>query len=108
MRSRQVRRIFLLALFQQVRIVWPILSSVLLAMVGLGLLIRHIEGWGVGDALYFTFVTSSRMGYGDLTPRHFVSRFLAVVIGFVGIVLIGFVAAVIVKALDTAVRDRTK
>ena len=107
MQFRQMRRIFFRALFLQLRIIWPVLSGVFIAMIGPGLLIGYIEGWRVHDALYFTFVTGLTIGYGDLTPRHVVSRFLAVVIGFSGIVLTGLVAAVAVKALDATMRDPT-
>jgi hypothetical protein len=105
MRPQQIRRIFFAELFRLVRVVWPILSGVLFAMVGPGLLIGYIEGWRIADALYFTFVTGLTIGYGDLTPRHIVSRFLAVMIGFAGIVLTGLVAAVSVEALRAAARD---
>jgi len=101
-----MRRLFAKELFGQVRVVWPILSGIFLAMIGPGLLIGWIEGWRVSDALYFTFVTGLTIGYGDLTPRHLVSRFLALLIGFSGIVLTGLVAAVSVKALDAASRAR--
>ncbi len=105
MQSRQIRRIFFRELFRLVRVVWPMLSGVLFAMVGPGLLIGHIERWRVDDALYFTFVTGLTIGYGDLTPRHTVSRLLAVVIGLAGIVLTGLVAAVSVEALRATARD---
>jgi Ion channel len=105
MRLRQIRRIFFVELFRLIRVVWPILSGVLFAMVGPGLLIGHIERWRIDDALYFTFVTGLTIGYGDLTPRHVVSRFLAVMIGFSGIVLTGLVAAVSVEALRATARD---
>ena len=105
MRLRQIRRIFFVELFRLIRVVWPILSAVLFAMVGPGLLIVHIERWRIDDALYFTFVTGLTIGYGDLTPRHVVSRFLAVMIGFAGIVLTGLVAAVSVEALRATARD---
>ena len=105
---RQIRRAFFTALFQQFLIIWPILSGVLMIMVILGLLIGYIEGWRIRDTLYFTFVTGLTIGYGDLTPRHIVSRCLAVVIGFSGIVLTGLVAAVSVKALDASARDSTE
>src|SRR5437870_7214787 len=108
MRSREIRRIFVLEFFRLFRVVWPILSGVLLAMVGPGLLIGHIEGWRVDDALYFTFVTGLTIGYGDLTPRHVVSRLLAVLIGFAGIVLTGLVAAISVQALRATADDRTE
>jgi hypothetical protein len=108
MRSSQIRRIFFVELFRLLRVVWPMLSGVLLAMVGPGLLIGRIEGWRIDDALYFTFVTGLTIGYGDLTPRHIVSRFLAVMIGFAGIVLTGLVAAVSVEALRATARDAGK
>ena len=105
MRSRQIRRNFFVELFRVIRLIWPVLSGVLLAMIGPGLLIGHIEGWRIIDALYFTFVTGLTIGYGDLTPRHVVSRLLAVVIGLAGIVMTGLVAAVSVEALRAAARD---
>ena len=107
MRPRQIRRIFFAELCRLVRLVWPILSGVLFAMVGPGLLIGHIEGWRIFDALYFTFVTGLTIGYGDLTPRHVVSRLLAVVIGLAGIMLTGLVAAVSVQALQVTAREST-
>ena len=74
-------------------------------MVGLGLLIGYIEKWRVDDALYFTFVTGLTIGYGDLTPRHIVSRLLAVVIGLAGILLTGLVVAISVEALRKMAYD---
>jgi hypothetical protein len=107
MRPRQIRRIFFAELFRLVRLVWPILSGVLFAMVGPGLLIGQIEGWRIFDALYFTFVTGLTIGYGDLTPRHVVSRLLAIVIGLAGIMLTGLVAAVSVQGLQVTLRKST-
>jgi hypothetical protein len=52
----------------------------------------------------FTFVTGLTIGYGDLSPRHVVSRLLAVVIGFAGIVLTGLVVALCVEALRVTAR----
>lgn len=99
MEARQMRRTFFLALVQQFRVIWPILSGVILAMVGCGLIIGQIEDWRLQDALYFTFVTGLTIGYGDLTPEHISSRVLAILIGFAGIVLTGLVAAMGVQAL---------
>ena len=102
---KQMRRLFFMALFRQLGIVWPILSGILFVMIGAGLLIGYIEKWRVSDALYFTFVTGLTIGYGDFTPRHMISRLLAVGIGFTGIVLTGLIAAVIVQALRVTTRD---
>jgi hypothetical protein len=109
MRSRRLRRIFFVELSRLLRVVWPILTGILFAMVGPGLLIGYIEKWRLDDALYFTtFVTGLTIGYGDLAPRHVVSRLLAVMIGFAGIVLTGLVAAVSVEALRATGRDATE
>ena len=106
MRSRPIRRIFFVELFSVLtRCLARSLTGVLFAMVEPGLLIGYIEKWRIHDALYFTFVTGLTIGYGDLTPRHVVSRLLAVMIGFAGIVLTGLVAAVSVEALRATGRD---
>lgn len=94
-----MRRIFILALWHQIRVLWPILSGVLLAMAGSGFLVGRIEGWRLDESMYFTFVTGLTIGYGDFAPQHFSTRLLAVLIGFCGIVLTGLVAAVSVQAL---------
>lgn len=96
---RKMRRRFVLALWQQLRILWPILSGVLLAMAGCGLLVGRIEGWRLDESMYFTFVTGLTIGYGDFVPTHLSARVLAMAIGFSGIVLTGLVAAVSVQAL---------
>ena len=99
-----MRRMFFAGLLRQLRVVWPILSGILLTMAGLGLVIGYIEGWRIQDSLYFTFVTGLTIGYGDFAPKHFSSRLIALAVGFCGIVLTGLVAAVCVEALR-AVRD---
>ena len=103
-----MRRLFFIALVQQVRVVWPILSGIVSVMVVSGLAIWRIENWRIDEALYFTFVTGLTIGYGDLTPKHVAARVLALVIGFAGIVLTGLVAAVAVKALGATDRDSTE
>ena len=103
--GRRMRRYFFGALFRMLGVVWPILSGVLLAMIGPGLAIGLFEGWSVGDSFYFTFVTGLTIGYGDLVPHRALSRLLAAVIGLAGILLTGLVAAVIVQALQEPARD---
>lgn len=103
--ARRMRRYFFGELFRMLGIVWPILSGVLLVMIGPGLAIGFLEGWSVGDSFYFTFVTGLTIGYGDLVPHRAISRVLAAVIGLSGILLTGLVAAVIVQALQETARD---
>jgi Ion channel len=100
-----LRRAFYRELWNGLKLMWPILSMVLTIMVVLGLVIAWREGWGVGDGIYFAFVSGLTIGYGDLVPKHPSSRILAIIIGAHGILLTGLVAAVAVQALGRATKS---
>jgi len=89
-------------------IVWPVLSALLLLKALLGAIVGAVEGWGVGQGIYFAFITGLTIGYGDLVPHHPLTRLLAVAIGFLGILLTGLVAALAVKAFQVAPRRATR
>jgi len=97
---RTVRRAFLRGLLAGLRVVWPILSGLLLVIGGLGLVIGLFEGWSVQESIYFAFVSGLTIGYGDFAPRSLAPRVLAVVIGLCGVLLTALLAAVAVKALS--------
>jgi hypothetical protein len=98
-KPRSMRREFAAGLLFGLRVVWPILSALLAGIVGLGLLVGFIEGWSVSDSIYFAFVSGLTIGYGDLAPKTFVARALAITIGIAGVLFTALVAAVAVKAL---------
>jgi hypothetical protein len=100
--SKTVRRRFFGALARAIHIAWPVLSIILVIQVALGLLIGFVEGWSVGDALYFTFVTGLTIGYGDIVPRQALARALAIGVGLLGIFLTGLIAGIAVYALRMA------
>jgi hypothetical protein len=103
-----VRRRFLVALGRGLYVTWPVLSAILVIEVALGLLIGLVEGWSVGEAVYFSFVTGLTIGYGDIVPRQTLTRVLAIVIGFGGILLTGLVAAIAVNAMRATRTDGGK
>jgi hypothetical protein len=98
---RELRRQFYTELGAGLRVVWPILAALLVAIVGLGLLIGLLEGWSIQESLYFAFVSGLTIGYGDFAPTRLITRTLAVLIGVNGILLTALVAAVAVHALNT-------
>src|SRR6266511_1858846 len=103
---KTVRRRFFVALGHAIRLACPVLSIIWASQVALGLLIGFIEGWSVGDAIYFTFVTGLSIGYGDIVPRQALGRALAVGIGICGLFLTGLMAGIAVYAMRTALADR--
>lgn len=102
----RLRADFLRGVLRALHVTWPILSALLGIMAGLGAVVGLLEGWGIGDGIYFAFVTGLTIGYGDLAPARMISRIVAMAIGFIGIILTGVVAAVAVAALRPEV-DRS-
>ena len=100
--SRELRRSFMVHLRFGLRVVWPILSALLGLIVALGLVVGLLEGWSVGESIYFSFISGLTIGYGDLAPKTLLTRTLAVLIGICGVLLTALVAAVAVKALTAA------
>ena len=103
MDAHAIRRKFAAGLLVGVRVVWPILSALILLIVGLGILVGRVEHWTVGESIYFAFVSGLTIGYGDLAPKVFLSRTLAVAIGVCGVLFTALLAGVAVKALNDAI-----
>jgi ion channel len=104
--SKTVRRRFFVALGHAIHVTWPILSIILATQVVMGLLVGIVEGWSVGDAVYFSFVTGLTIGYGDIVPRQALARALAIGIGVSGLFLTGIIAGIAVHAMRRALSDR--
>ncbi len=83
----------------------PILVTISLFIILLGHFVGKIEGWSHINALYYSFITATTVGYGDFPPRHKRSKMLAIVIAFCGLLLTGIVVAIALHALDKAFED---
>jgi hypothetical protein len=105
MDSRTLRRNFVAGLLTGLRVVWPILSALLVLIIALGLIVGLIEGWSVHESIYFAFVSGLTIGYGDLAPKSLLTRAMAIFIGVCGVLLTALVAAIAVKALTAATDD---
>jgi hypothetical protein len=105
MDSSTLRRNFAAGLLNGLRVVWPILSVLLGAIVALGLVVGVLEGWSVQESIYFAFVSGLTIGYGDLAPKTLLTCTLAILIGVCGVLLTALVAAVAVKAFTVVRRD---
>ena len=102
---KTLRRRFFVALGHAIHVTWPVLSAILAIQLALGLLTGFVEGWSLGDAVYFTFNTGLTIGYGDLVPRQTLTRALAIGIGFLGLFVTGLIAAIAVYAMHSALTN---
>ncbi|KAG0051887.1 hypothetical protein BGZ83_003214 [Gryganskiella cystojenkinii] len=65
---------------------------------------HSIEGWTFGQAMYFSFVAFSTIGYGDLVPLTLAGRSLFLAYCLVGIVTLTFLAALVSELLSKTMR----
>lgn len=74
-----------------IRVQWinkKVLSAIFLAMILLSIgtfFFHHYEGWSYVDAFYFSTVTLTTVGYGDLAPTTDASKIFTALYAFFGI-----------------------
>ena len=83
---------------------FPLLLSLAALIMLLGQAVGKTEGWSRFDSLYWSFITATTVGYGDIRPATHGSRILAILIAFLGLVLSGIIIAVAVNAATLALK----
>jgi len=67
-----------------------ILAGVVIVVLGIGTVVyRSLEDWSWIDSLYFSIVTLTTVGYGDLAPSTDASKLFTVMYLAVGVSLLG-------------------
>lgn len=85
---------------------WPLFIGLSLIISVLSAVVGLKETWSVSESLYFGFITALTVGYGDMRPSTGFGRFLAVVIGLIGLVTTGIVVAIAVETADLTFEQR--
>jgi voltage-gated potassium channel len=80
----------------------PLLLSLALAITLLGQAVGRQEGWSRFDSFYWSFITATTVGYGDVRPVKRKSKVVAIIIAFLGLTLSGIVIAIAVQAATLA------
>ncbi len=80
----------------------PLLLSLAAIITILGQIAGKKEGWAPFDSFYWSFITATTVGYGDVRPTKKWARILAIVIALVGLTFTGILIAVAVHAATIA------
>ncbi len=82
----------------------PVWLLFITLIVVLGQVAGRLEGWAPLTTLYWSFITATTVGYGDIRPSGRLARVFAVIIALCGLILFGIVVAIVVQATTEAVR----
>ncbi len=80
----------------------PLLLSIVFTTICLGQIVGHIESWKRFDALYWSFITATTVGYGDIRPSYRTSRVLSIFIALTGLIFTGIIVAIAVRSASYA------
>ena len=75
----------------------PLLLSLAVAITLLGQLVGKKEGWSRFDSFYWSFITATTVGYGDISPEATLGRIIVSGEAVVGFFLFAILASMIYR-----------
>lgn len=84
-----------------------LLWLVVLLLVGM-IFYHQVEGWDWLDALYFSVITLSTVGYGDMSPTTSASKIFTMVYILMGLSIFASFAGMLIRERGELHKKRTK
>ena len=76
----------------------PLLLTLAFLIILMGQIVGVRESWGRFNSLYWSFITATTVGYGDMRPLKPLSKVLSIFIALIGIIFTGIMLAVALNA----------
>ena len=83
-----------------------VLLTLLVLMLAFAFTIAQVDDIALADAIYLVFITAHTVGYGDITPSSGITQIISVLCGIVGVIFVGLLVAVSVRALELSVDEK--
>lgn len=64
----------------------------------------YIEKWSKTNGLYWSFITATTVGYGDIRPVKKLSKCCAVIIAILGLIVGGIVVSIALEATSFSIK----
>ena len=80
----------------------PLWLTLAATVTVLGQVVGRQEGWSRFDSFYWSFITATTVGYGDVRPVKRAAKIFAILIALVGLMLTGILVAVAVHSATVA------
>lgn len=96
---------FLRLFIHGVALAAPLLLFFIFAIIIFGQVVGRREAWNRFDSLYWSFITATTVGYGDIRPTKKLSKLLSVLIAFLGIIFTGIIVALAINAATIAFKE---
>jgi voltage-gated potassium channel len=93
---------FLKEFFFGLWLTFPMLLTLALVINIVGQVVGRKEGWSRFDTFYWSFITGTTVGYGDIRPQQRSSKTLAILVALLGLTFTGILIAVAVHAATIA------
>jgi len=94
---RDFFRIFLKVIYAMRNILTALFSFIIIIGIGIG----YIEHIGMWNGIYLAFTSALTVGYGDITPKTALGKFLCVgILPIIGMLLTGIMVAGAIKAIE--------
>jgi voltage-gated potassium channel len=97
---------FVLHFFRVIRHFKAVILMLIALILAGAAAVTLVEKMSFGDTLYFAFVTGLTVRYGDIVVKTPLGRFLALLIGFIGILFTGLMVAVLVLAVRESYEEQ--
>ena len=90
--------VFLKLFIYGLSLVAPLLIALAIFIALLGQVVGFRELWTKFDALYWSFITATTVGYGDIRPLAKLSKVLSILIALTGMMFTGIIVALAIYA----------